>query len=176
MNTEQLIKIGLSKELAEAVLRELDDAFVPKARFNEVNGQLKKVNAELNECKNLKQQYDTLKALYDECKNNLQSQIDKVKMEYAVNQALADAGAKNFKAVSALIQDFIENAEFKDGQVCGLKEELKRMASDPETAFLFNPPQRLAGFIPSEKMDYSSGYTYPSNLSEAIRLHLSGNF
>lgn len=158
MNTEQLVKIGLSKELAEAVLKELDDAFVPKARFNEVNNQLKKVNAELTECK-----------------NNLQSQVDKVKMEYAVSQALADAGAKNFKAVSALIQDFIENAEFKEGKVCGLKEELKRMASDPETAFLFNPPQRLVGFIPSEKRDYSSGYTYPSNLSEAIRLHLSDN-
>ena len=51
MNKQKLISMGVSEELADKVMAELDGNFIPRTRFNEVN-ELKKAWKGINHCKN----------------------------------------------------------------------------------------------------------------------------
>lgn len=176
MNKEQLVKMGLNDTQADVVLKELDGAFVPKARFNEVNTELKSAKQMLEQSAGDKEQLERLKnelqAKADEYSQNLR----KFKVDTAINSALKDAGAKNTTAVKALLSDFMENAQLDENQnVIGLGDEISKLTSGKDTSFMFdtvdsNPA--FTGFTPGEKADSISDNLTSASLADAIKLHL----
>lgn len=81
------------------------------------------------------------------------AEIKRLKIDTAVDMAVATAKAKNVKAVKALLD--LDKAELdEDGTVKGLAEQLKKLATASDSAFMFETEkqqQKFDGFKPGEK-------------------------
>lgn len=188
MNKEKLIEMGLTEELATSVMKELDGNYVPKARFNEVNTELKQTKDQVKERDS---QLETLKknvgdseelkkqieALQNDNKTKDEAhaaEIKQIKIDAAVDKALADAKAKNPKAVKALLD--LAKAEISDdGTIKGLDAQIKALTEAEDSKFLFdtdstqNKNQNSKGFVPGQKKDGVPGASseYETRLAEA---------
>ena len=188
MNKEKLIEMGLTEELATSVMKELDGNYVPKARFNEVNTELKQAKDQVKERDS---QLETLKknvgdseelkkqieALQNENKTKDEThaaEIKQLKIDTAVDKALAEAKAKNPKAVKALLD--LAKAELSDdGTIKGLDAQIKALTEAEDSKFLFdtdstqNKNQNSKGFVPGQKKDGVPGASseYETRLAEA---------
>ena len=188
MNKEKLIEMGLIEELATSVMKELDGNYVPKARFNEVNTELKQAKDQVKERDS---QLETLKknvgdseelkkqieALQNDNKTKDEAhaaEIKQIKIDAAVDKALADAKAKNPKAVKALLD--LAKAEISDdGTIKGLDAQIKTLSEAEDSKFLFdtdntqNKNQNSKGFVPGQKKDGVPGASseYETRLAEA---------
>ena len=188
MNKEKLIEMGLTEELATSVMKELDGNYVPKARFNEVNTELKQAKDQVKERDS---QLETLKknvgdseelkkqieALQNDNKTKDEAhaaEIKQIKIDVAVDKALADAKAKNPKAVKALLD--LAKAEISDdGTIKGLDAQIKTLSEAEDSKFLFdtdntqNKNQNSKGFVPGQKKDGVPGASseYETRLAEA---------
>ena len=187
MNKEKLIEKGLSEELAEWVMNELNGNFIPKTRFNEINtelkqtkdlvkerdGQLETLKKSVGDSEELKKQIEQLQndnKAKDEAHAN---EIKQLKIDTAIDKALADAKAKNTKAVKALLElgDDIEIGE--DGTIKGLDAKIKALTEAEDTKFLFDATKptdnNSKGYVSGQKMDGVPGAssTYETRLAEA---------
>lgn len=120
MKKEDFIALGISDELAkkcaDASAEELK-AFIPKARFDEVNNEKKKLEADLGErdakleqLKTSAGDMETLKKQVSDFQKEIKAkdeahaaELAQIKLDNAVDTALTTAGAKNIKAVRALL-------------------------------------------------------------------------
>ena len=188
MNKEKLIEMGLTEELAIKIAKELDGNYVPKTRFNEVNTELKQAKDQVKERDS---QLETLKknvgdseelkkqieALQNDNKTKDEAhaaEIKQIKIDAAVDKALADAKAKNPKAVKALLD--LTKAELSDdGSIKGLDAQIKTLSEAEDSKFLFdtdntqNKNQNSKGFVPGQKKDGVPGASseYETRLAEA---------
>lgn len=188
MNKEKLMEMGLTEELATKVAKELDGNYVPKTRFNEVNTELKQAKDQVKERDS---QLETLKknvgdseelkkqieALQNDNKTKDEAhaaEIKQIKIDAAVDKALADAKAKNPKAVKALLD--LAKAEISDdGTIKGLDAQIKTLSEAEDSKFLFdtdntqNKNQNSKGFVPGQKKDGVPGASseYETRLAEA---------
>ena len=162
MKKEDLIKLGLSEEHAQAVADKWADEhkeFIPKSRFDEINkdkkhyeSEVKRLDTELTEIKKSTDDIDEFKSKVADLQNDLEKQGNKHKAELKqvkVENAIATAGAKRVKSVlSELDLDKISVGE--DGELIGLKEQIDGLKSGEETSFLFEAekPLQLRGANP----------------------------
>ncbi len=175
MKKEDFVKIGVVEDMAAkceaASLKELKD-YVPRTQMNEVNEEnkslkqsvserdkqleeLKKTNGSNDE---LKKQLETLQKANDEQKKAHEAEMYRLKLDNAVEAALAAAGAKNTKAVRALF-DAEKLKLGEDGKLSGLDEQLEAVKkSDP---YLFaeesKPQNTFKGFQPGASGDIMPG-------------------
>ena len=182
MNKEDLIAFGLTDEQVTQVLKlhssALDNNFIPKTRFNELNEKYKAMKEDLTK-------RDTqIEELKKSAKGNedLQKQIEALQLENkntkisnAVEKALMGARAKNVTAVKALLKD-LDKAEFADdGSIKGLEEQIKTLKADKSTDFLFESevakkpsikgatpadPRDAKPVVDESKMSYNDFVTY----------------
>lgn len=162
---------GYTDALDTQIAQEIGKGFVARADFNAKNEELKQTKAQLTAHE---QQLETLKAAAgttDELKvqiTALQEQntkdkaahtaeIARLRLDTAVDKALADAGAKNNTAAKALLADFLKDAKIaEDGTVRGLAAELGTLAKAEATAFMFDAPGKppiIKGMKPGEAGD-----------------------
>lgn len=74
--------------------------------------------------------------------------IEKIRLDNALDIALMSAGAKNNKAVKALLN--LDGAKIgEDGKVVGLDEQLKALKSAADSSFLFEVTQTPKGGNPA---------------------------
>lgn len=176
MKREDLKKLGLEDEAIESVM---------KLHGQTVNGLQEQVTALQASEANLKSQNEKhekdLKTLQKDNDDNetlkqtikdLQKQNADAKAEYeqqlvgmqrdsAIEKALATSGAKNTKAVKALLD--ADKIVFKDGELSGLAEQLEAYKqSDP---YMFDMGKKPEGYEPAGG---SSAKTY-SSMEEAIK-------
>jgi hypothetical protein len=152
MNKETLTGFGLTDEQANKVIGELDGAYVPKARFNEINGELRKAQTDLKtrdeqfaalqgatgDADALRQQIANLQAEAKDQAEKHAEQLRKTKADAETDRALTTARARHLTAAKALLAGFLECAEIgEDGSIKGLEGEIARLRGDQETAFLF---------------------------------------
>lgn len=195
MTKEKLLEWGLTEEQASKVMEGLNGSFVTKARFNEINTELKKVNDTIKErdtqletlqkstgdVNALKKQITDLQADNASQKKTHDAEMTALKVANAVDVALTTAKAKNNIAVKALLADFIGKAEItEDGTVKGLEDEVKKLVEGKETAFLFEKPtgSKFKGAKSAEKSDGDPGEMTLENfrkLSPAERYDFSVN-
>lgn len=98
------------------------------------------------------------KSIYDEIKAHIEQkvqegaetikldyekQLHSLQLDYAIEKEVSSSGARNSKAVIALIDK--ENLTLKNGQVPMLKQKIQELKNSPETSFLFFKDER-AGF------------------------------
>lgn len=176
MKREDLKKLGLEDEAIESVM---------KLHGQTVNGLQEQVTALQASEANLKSQNEKhekdLRTLQKDNGNNetlkqtikdLQKQNAEAKAEYeqqlvgmqrdsAIEKALATSGAKNTKAVKALLD--ADKIVFKDGELSGLAEQLEAYKqSDP---YMFDMGTKPEGYGPAGG---SPAKTY-SSMEEAIK-------
>ncbi len=170
MTKETLLEIGLTEDQAKKVMESLDGDFVTKARFNEVNDELKAVKktvgerdkqletlkASAGDAEALKKQIAELQTANAEQKKAHEAEMKQTRIANAVELALTGAKARNNTAARALLADFLKSAQLSDdGTVKGLDAEIKKMAEGKETSFLFESAgaQTLRGVKPAERGD-----------------------
>lgn len=152
MKKEDLIKLGLTEEQADKVLEANSEqlkGFIPKHRFDEVNNtkkelenqisdrdkqleELKKSNKDNEELQNtIKQLQEDNKTAQEEYHTNL----SKIKLDNAVDNALNGAKAKNIKAVKALLD--MDKVKFENESLIGIDEQIKYLRESEDSKFLF---------------------------------------
>lgn len=172
MKKTEIVALGIAEEIADKVIElskaELED-YVPKSRFNEVNEakknaetMLKDVNTQLEGLKAnakdsevLQHQIEELQNSNKEAQKKYDESILQMRIDYAVEKAIADANGKNTKAIKALLN--LENAKISDdGTIEGLKEQIKGLTEKEDSSFLFGTT------VPSVKGFNPSGGTNPN--------------
>lgn len=153
MQREFLQNLGLSDEQVQAVLTQYGKS------TNEIKGklaqaeeqvtdlqnqisdrdkQLKKLEKTAGDDQELAQEIDKLRKENEQRSKDFQVKITKQAKDFAISNALKDAGAKNTKATLALL-DMDKVSVDEDGQLFGLSEQLEKLQKTD--AYLFTPKQ-----------------------------------
>lgn len=183
MNKEELIAMGLTEEQAKKVMESLDGNYVTKTRFNEVNEENKTLkksvsdrDKQLEDLKKssgdnaeLKKQIETLQQQNADQKKAHDAEMAQLRLDNAIDASLTAAGAKNLKAVRAMI----DTSGFKlgeDGTIAGLKEAIA--AVQKSDGYMFaekqQAQQKFTGFQPG-----ASGNVKPGTEVETSKMTYS---
>lgn len=172
MKKEDLIAMGLTEDQAKKVMDSLDGNFVTKTRFNEVNEENKTLkqsvadrDKQLEDLKKssgdnaeLKKQIETLQQQNADQKKAHDAEMAQLKLDNAIDAALTAAGAKNIKAVRAVI-DTSKMKLGEDGTVEGLPDAIKTVQKSD--SYLFNTVQQkqqtFKGFQPGASGEVKPG-------------------
>lgn len=180
MTRKQLEDMGLSKEQVDSIIKingdDIENAKAAsateiknlKAEVTSLNTQVSDRDKQLETLKStagdndtLKQQIADLQAENTKAKETHESEMNQLKIDYAVEKALTGAKAKNIKAVKALLD--LTDAKFdKEGNVKGLAEQIENLVKGDDTKFLFEEskqtnPQQFKGFQPGSSTQQKPG-------------------
>ena len=181
MTRKQLEDLGLTKEQADSVMKiNGDDIENAKGTASteiknlqtEVEGlktqvgdrdkQLETLKASAGDNADLKKQIEDLQTENATAKATHESELNQLKIDFAVEKALTGAKAKNIKAVKALLE--LGEAKLdKDGNVKGLDEQIEKLRSGDDTKFLFEAQkqqkqqQNFKGFQPGASGEQKPG-------------------
>lgn len=164
MKKEDLIASGLTEEQAQAVLdtwNETMKGFVPKERFDEVNGKLKEANTTLDALKKGNTDNEELQKQVKEYKEKvtkLEIASANTAKEYALKDKLKEAGVVDTDYI-IYKQGGLDKFTFdKDGKPVGLDDVVKPLKeSSPhlfklEPGAIYNP---AGGGTPSAKNPFA---------------------
>ena len=135
MTKDELMKLGLSEEIADKVVEDYGKNYVSKDQFN---ANLQKANANNDE---LKKQIDALKADSDKRTAEYEEKIKSMEIDNIVNTALSGVKSKNNKAVRALLD--LSDVKIENGEIKGLKDQLDVVMK--ENPFLFGENTKPSG-------------------------------
>lgn len=173
MKKAEFIALGISEELAAkaeaASLKELS-GYVEKSEHDEIveenktlktqvtdrDKQLETLKASAGDNEELKKQIETMKQQNADQEKAHKAELAQLKLDNAIDAALTAAGAKNGKAVKALL-DVSKVKLGEDGKLTGWDEQIK--AVQKSDAYLFNAPQKnnFRGFQPGASGDTKPG-------------------
>ena len=157
MKKEDLIAMGLTEEQAKKVMDSLDGNYVTKTRFNEVNEenktlkksvsdrdkQLEDLKKSSGDNEELKKQIETLQQENANQKKAHDAEMTQLRLDNVIDAALTAAGAKNIKAVRALI-DTSKVKVGEDGKLTGFDDLLS--AVQKSDSYLFTEKQQKQSF------------------------------
>ena len=187
MDKQKLLEMGLTEEQVDKVLeanRIQLEGFIPKYRFEEVNKDKKKLEADIVE---RDKQLETLKTsagdnetlkndiikLQNEnttAKANYEKEIAELKLNGAIETALGAHKAKNVTAVKALLDT--SKILIDNGNLLGFDEQITALKEAEGTKFLFEEtktdPTPPAGTDPAPGSDGTNGVQTGLGLDAAI--------
>nr|DAZ35761.1 MAG TPA: minor structural protein [Caudoviricetes sp.] len=157
MKKEDFIALGLDEETAKKCAKASTDelaTYVPKAQFDTVvterdtaNNTIKERDTQLETLRkstgNVEELQEKIKTLQNENTQAAEKhakEIKQLKIDSAVESALMAAGAKNMKAVRALLDIDAEKVKVKeDGSLDGLSldEQIKKLQGAEDSKFMF---------------------------------------
>lgn len=166
MKKEDLIALGLTEEQAKKVLDAVKD-YVPKTQLAEVererdglkatvaerDTQLETLKKSSGDNEALQKQIADLQKTNEDQQKAHDAEIAQLRLDNAVEAAILAAGAKNVKAVRALMDADKLRLE-KDGTVTGLSDQIK--AIQKSDAYMFaekQQQQQFKGFQPGASGD-----------------------
>jgi len=173
MKKVEFIALGITEELAakaeKASLEELK-GYVEKSKHDEVveenktlktsvsdrDKQLETLKASAGDNEELKKQIETMKQQNAEQEKAHKAELAQLRLDNAIENALTVAGAKNSKAVKALL-DVSKVKLGEDGKLSGWDDQIK--AIQKSDAYLFNMQQKntFKGFQPGASSDNKPG-------------------
>ncbi len=120
-----------------------------KTQVSERDTQLETLKTSAGDNEALTKQIADLQAENTKAKESHESEMNQLKVDFAVEKALTVAKAKNVKAARALL-DLTDAKLDKDGNVKGLKEQIDKLVAGDDTKFLFEAAkkQTFKGFQP----------------------------
>jgi hypothetical protein len=160
MNKETLKEFGLTDEQADKVMGALDNAFVPKPRFDEVNteknqlkaslkerdGQLEALKTESGAAEKLKQQISDLQTANAQKEQEHAAEMKRVKREALDERLLTEAKAINALAVKPFLSA-IDDGVDDEGYIAVRKQHIEALTKQESTKFLFQAAQGAPGFV-----------------------------
>lgn len=176
MKREDLKKLGLEDEAIESVMKlhgqtvnglqeQVTALQASEANLKSQNEKhekdLKTLQKDNDDNETLKQTIKDLQKENADAKAGYEKQLVGMQRDSAIEKALATSGAKNTKAVKALLD--ADKIVFKDGELSGLAEQLEAYKqSDP---YMFDMGTKPEGYEPAGG---SPAKTY-SSMEEAIK-------
>ena len=173
MKKAEFVALGISEELAakaEKASQEELKGYVEKAMHDEVveenktlktsvsdrDKQLETLKASAGDNEELKKQIEDMKKQNADQEKAHKAELAQLKLDNAIDAALTAAGAKNGKAVKALI-DVSKVKLGDDGKLAGWDDQIK--AIQKSDAYLFNTKQQntFRGFQPGASGDEKPG-------------------
>jgi len=121
------------KESVTALTTERDSA---KEQVTTLTGQLDQIQKDNKGNADLKAKIDELKEANDKAKKDAEASLAAVKLDSATKLALTQSGAKNIKAVEALLDRDALKLDDK-GNLNGLDDQLKALKEADDSKFLF---------------------------------------
>lgn len=108
-----------------------------KSQVDEVTKNLETAKKNAEKGSEAQQQVEALQQQLKDNEKQAQEQLKAQQKVFSIDKALSEAGAKNNKAVEALLD--VEAIELGDkGTLNGLAEQLEKLQADDTTSFLFN--------------------------------------
>lgn len=161
-----------TEEIDKKVSEEIGKNFVARADFNTLNAekktltetvaerdkQLQTLKDSVGDAEELKTQINNLQTENANAAKNYKAEIERIKIDAAVDLALSAAKAKNVKAVKALLD--LDKAELDaDGSVKGLTDQIKKLTEASDSKFMFESKETggFSGFKPEEGGDPGTG-------------------
>ena len=127
-----------------------------KTSVSDRDKQLETLKASAGDNEELKKQIETMKQQNAEQEKAHKAELAQLKLDNAIENALTVAGAKNSKAVKALL-DVSKVKLGEDGKLTGWDDQIK--AIQKSDAYLFNMQQKntFKGFQPGASSDNKPG-------------------
>ena len=184
MKKEDLLAMGLTDEQADKVIGSIDGNFVTKARFNEINEELKTAKKSLSDRdkqleglrksagdnESLTAQIATLQKANSDQQKAHDEEMAALKFNNAVELALTGAKAKNIKAVRAMLDDSKMKIG-EDGKLNGFDEQIEALKKSDSYMFHVDQKaqQQFIGFQPgaSTTVPNSTQAGYEARLADA---------
>ncbi len=145
MKKEELVAKGLSEEQAQAVMdiwNETIKGFVPKERFDEVNGKLKEANTTIDTLKKSNADNEELQKQVKEYKEKvtiLEATAANTRKEYALKDKLKEAGVVDADYI-IYKQGGIDKFAFdKEGNPVGIDDVVKPLKESSPHLFKAEP-------------------------------------
>ena len=145
MKKEELVAKGLSEEQAQAVMDIWNEAikgFVPKERFDEVNGKLKEANTTIDTLKKSNADNEELQKRVKEYKEKvtiLEATAANTRKEYALKDKLKEAGVVDADYI-IYKQGGIDKFTFdKEGNPVGIDDVVKPLKESSPHLFKTEP-------------------------------------
>lgn len=168
MKKDEFVKLGIDEETAkkcEAASQEELKGYIPKARFDEVNNEKKRLELDVRDRDNqletlknstgdveaMKQQIADLQKANQDAADAHAAEIKQMKIDNAVDAALGNSKAKNKVAVKALLKDLDKAELAEDGTIKGLAEQIA--AIQKSDSYLFEAKEskaKVKGATPGE--------------------------
>lgn len=152
MKKEDLVARGLSEEHAQIAVDAWNEAikvYVPKERFDEVNGKLKEANATIDTLKKNNQDNEELQKQVNQYKakvTELENAAANTQKEYALRDKLKEAGVTDVDYI-IYKQGGLDKFTFdKDGKPIGIDDVLKPMKEASPHLF---KTQQGGGYVPA---------------------------
>ena len=172
MKREFLKGLNLEEEVIDKIMSQYgEDIEKYKAQADELeklkkdlknrDEQLETLKTSTANIDDLKKQIETLQTQNKKEADKYGAQLRQLKINNAVEKALTGAKAKNQKVILPLLSEFLTKAQIgDDGNVYGLDEQIKKLAADESTSFLFESAQKnsLSGVIPGNKSEVPAGF------------------
>ncbi len=173
MKKEEFIVLGISEELAakaeKASLEELK-GYVEKAKHDEIaeeiktlktsvsdrDKQLETLKASAGDNEELKKQIETMKQQNADQEKAHKAELAQLRLDNAIDAALTAAGAKNGKAVKALL-DVSKVKLGEDGKLTGWEEQIKAVQKSDSYLFMEKQKNHFRGFQPGASADIKPG-------------------
>ncbi|RRG18259.1 scaffolding protein [Weissella viridescens] len=108
-----------------------------KSQVDEVTKNLEAAKKNAEKGSEAQQQVEELQQQLKDSEKQAQEQLKSQQKAFSIDKALSDAGAKNNKAVEALLDVDAINID-ENGTLNGLSEQLEKLQADTSTGFLFN--------------------------------------
>lgn len=156
MNREFLEEIGIEKEQVDKIMKEHGKAIQSvknedeeakttidtlEKQLEERNSDLKKLREAAEGNEDLEEQLQSMNEKYETEKSDLESRLAKQQKQAEIRLGITKAGAKNEKAVMALLD--AESVKINDEGVQGLKDQIESLKeSDP---YLFKSENEPSG-------------------------------
>ncbi|TDM24321.1 phage scaffolding protein [Macrococcoides canis] len=172
MERKDLTELGIEAEAVDKIMEMYGKDVNPIKQENESlkaevksfkeqvadrDNQLDEIKTKVGDAEALNATIDSLKQANKDKDEAHQNLVNQVKLDYEIKLALNEAGAKNERAVKALIDlDTVKINE--DGQLIGLNEQLTNLKSTDD--YLFNGP-----INPKDKDINNNQENPPNNLN-----------
>lgn len=139
-----------TEETDRKISKEIGRLFVARADFNKINAEkkalkeaavsmeesLRELKAGKDEAECLKEEIAVLRKSIMQISREYEAVIAELKLDIAVDEALAAAGAKNTKAVKALLDT--DKLYLGAGELVeGIEEQIEFLKNSPGSSFLF---------------------------------------
>lgn len=179
---KELIGDAYTEELDTKVCQAVGERFVARTDFNEKNGRVKELEAQITQLtesvktrdnqleelkksagasEELQQQIEALTQQNKDQKAEHEKELAAIKLMSAVDAELIAAGSRNNTAVKAVLADFLRDAKIVDGKVTSkeganavtLAAKVEALKQDASTNFLFGATHKYDGWKPGESGD-----------------------
>lgn len=110
-----------------------------QSQLTEANGKIATLETQAGDTTALNQQIEQLKTEKTNLEQELNTKVSEMNKNYAIENGVRDAKARNLTAVMALLDK--EKITYENGELNGLTEQLETLKSGEDTSFLFGEVQ-----------------------------------